>query len=427
MNAENALEISGVSKKFCRALRRSMAYGVADVTRNMLGIHFERNQLRKGEFWAVENISFELKKGETLGILGLNGAGKSTLLRVIAGIFPPDTGTIKIRGKLGSLIALGAGFHPHMTGRENIFLNGTILGMGREEIERKFDMIAQFADIGDFLDAPVATYSSGMVVRLGFAIAIHSDLDVMVIDEVLSVGDLSFQNKCLRKIFEKKEQGTSFIFVSHAVETVRLVCDRCVLLSESVVKAYGEVDDVIMEYNRILRVGKYDNFSKEIETKFNVRSDSTSFDEIGVRDAGGKKTNSVNFGEDLRVFWRFTAKTDLLNPCIGIGIKDDRAFNVVYAFSLNDRITIPTMKSGCTYEVEVNFKNPNILPGVYGFNCVVLNRRTDELYLHVLSSKGSEIEIKSPEVAFVVHGNQFTNNAVVKLESRWHINEIQAR
>lgn len=424
MKPENALEISGVSKKFCRALRRSMAYGVADVTRNMLGMQFDRDGLRKGEFWAIHDISFELRKGETLGILGLNGAGKSTLLRVIAGIFPPDTGSIKIRGKLGSLIALGAGFHPHMTGRENIFLNGTILGMKREEIERKFDTIAQFADIGEFLDAPVATYSSGMVVRLGFAIAIHSDLDVMVIDEVLSVGDLSFQNKCLRKIFEKKQEGTSFIFVSHGVETVRLVCDRCVLLNDHKVHTYGSVDEVIMAYNQILRVGKYDNFSREIETKFDVRSDNAVFEDIGLRDADGKKTNVIQYGEDIRLYWRFTASADLPHPCVGLGIKDDRAFNIVYAVNLNDGVKLPDLKNGTAYEIAVTFRRPNILPGVYGFNCVIANRHTDELYLHVLSTEAEQISIRSAEKAFIVQGDMYVNNAVVKLQSDWRVTEV---
>jgi lipopolysaccharide transport system ATP-binding protein len=179
-------------QKVLSELETKFLYGTHDVFRNMFSIPNDTGKLRKSEFWALDDVSFELKKGETLGIMGVNGSGKSTLLRLLSGIFPPDKGRISVYGKIGSLIAVGAGFHPHMTGRENIYLNGTILGITRNEIRKKFDSIVDFAEIGDFLEAPLSTYSSGMRVRLGFAIALHCDPDILLIDEILSVGDLVF-------------------------------------------------------------------------------------------------------------------------------------------------------------------------------------------------------------------------------------------
>src|SRR5665648_1254776 len=166
---DTVIKVEHLHKKFCSNLKRSLYYGSVDMARDMLGLSRERVDLRPHEFWALEDVSFEAKRGEALGIIGQNGSGKTTLLRILNGTFPPDRGRVAVRGRLGALIGLGAGFHSHMSGRENIRLNGTILGMSRQEIEARFDEIVDFADIGDFLDAPVVTYSSGMMMRLGFA------------------------------------------------------------------------------------------------------------------------------------------------------------------------------------------------------------------------------------------------------------------
>ncbi len=160
---EVLISFDHVSKKFCRHLRRSMAYGLLDLSRNFVGLKAQSNHLRREEFWAISDLCFEMKRGETLGVLGLNGSGKTTLLRLMAGIFPPDEGEIMVKGRVGTLISMGAGFHPHMTGRENIYVNGSILGMTREELDAHFDGIVDFAEIGDFLDAPVSMYSTGMI------------------------------------------------------------------------------------------------------------------------------------------------------------------------------------------------------------------------------------------------------------------------
>ena len=243
-----ALRVDGVSKKFCKRLRRSMAYGIMDLSKNLVGIRPDTARLRKDEFWAVDKVSFELRRGERIGIIGANGSGKSTLLRLLAGIFPPDKGTVMVRGRVGVLIALGAGFHPHMTGRENIYLNGTILGMKGSDIDAAFDDIVSFAEIEDFLDTPLSAYSSGMRVRLGFAVAAHLDPDILIVDEVLSVGDERFRKRCLGMMGDAAEHGRSVVFVSHNMGAVATLCPRSILLSHGAVLAEGPTHDVISEY-----------------------------------------------------------------------------------------------------------------------------------------------------------------------------------
>ena len=182
------------------------------------------------KFLAVNDVSFTVEQGESVGLMGLNGSGKSTLLKLINGVMRPDTGTIRTRGRIAGLIATGAGFHPQLTGRENLFLNGAILGMSEAETKRKFDAIVDFADIGKFLDTPVSHYSSGMYARLGFSIAIHVDADIFLADEVLAVGDRPFKKKCMAKMQEIRQQGTTIFYVSHATASVRAMCDRVLVL-----------------------------------------------------------------------------------------------------------------------------------------------------------------------------------------------------
>lgn len=199
----------------------------------------------KEQFLAVNNVSFTVEQGESIGLMGLNGSGKSTLLTLINGVMKPDTGRILTRGRVAGLIATGAGFHPQMTGRENLFLNGAILGMSEAEINRKFDTIVDFADIGKFMDTPVSHYSSGMYARLGFAIAIHVDADVFLADEVLAVGDKPFKKKCVAKMQEIRQQGTTIFYVSHAASSVRSMCDRALILESGHLNFDGPVDEGI--------------------------------------------------------------------------------------------------------------------------------------------------------------------------------------
>jgi len=243
------IKVENVSKKYCISLKRSMLYGVRDIARNTLGLSSHSDKLRKDEFWALDDVSFEVKKGETLGIIGPNGAGKTTMLKMLNGIFWPDKGKITVRGRVGALIEVGAGFHPLLTGRENVYINAAILGMTKKEVDEKFNDIIEFAEIGDFIDTPVKFYSSGMYVRLGFAIAIHCEPEILLIDEVLAVGDMNFRTKCYAKMSEILDKGCALVFVSHNMVAMHRVCKRVILLKKGKVIEYGSADSVCNSYS----------------------------------------------------------------------------------------------------------------------------------------------------------------------------------
>lgn len=202
------------------------------------------------DFWALDDVNFEIQKGEVVGIIGRNGAGKSTLLKILSRITKPTNGEVHLRGRVGSLLEVGTGFHPELSGRENIFLNGAILGMRREEIQRKFDQIVEFAEIGLFLDTPVKRYSSGMYVRLAFAVAAHLEPEILIVDEVLAVGDMAFQRKCLGRMREVGRSGSTILFVSHNMPAVESLCTRAILLEKGKVAHDGGVRELIAEYHR---------------------------------------------------------------------------------------------------------------------------------------------------------------------------------
>jgi lipopolysaccharide transport system ATP-binding protein len=246
------LSVNNVSKRFCRDLKRSLLYGVQDVAAELVGARRQEVELRKNEFWALKDVSFELKRGEALGLVGANGAGKTTLLRIISGLVRPDAGSVAVTGRVAPLLALGAGFNPILTGRENIHVNMSILGLSQQEIDKRFDDVVEFAEIGDAIDAPVQSYSSGMAARLGFASAIHTKPDILLIDEVLAVGDMRFRAKCYRRLAQLSEQNISFVLVSHNVNTILSVCNSAVLLSKGRFIDSGDAHTILQRYEEEL-------------------------------------------------------------------------------------------------------------------------------------------------------------------------------
>jgi ABC-type polysaccharide/polyol phosphate transport system ATPase subunit len=206
----------------------------------------------QGDFWAVKDVSFDVPRGETLGIIGHNGAGKSTLLKLLSRITAPTAGLISLDGRLAALIEVGSGFHPELTGRENVFLSGAVLGMRRKEIARKLDRIVEFSGVGSFIDVPVKWYSSGMYVRLGFSVAAHLEADILLVDEVLAVGDAAFQLRCYERIRELRREGTTLLFISHDLASIARLCDRVVLMSHGRVAAAGSPADVIGQYQQLV-------------------------------------------------------------------------------------------------------------------------------------------------------------------------------
>lgn len=244
------VSVDNVSKKFCRSLKKSLWYGVQDMAGEMFGRSGER-ELRPDEFWAVKNVSFELRRGECLGLIGRNGAGKTTLLRMLNGLIKPDGGRIEMRGRVGALIALGAGFNPILTGRENIYINASVLGIAKQEIEDKIEEIIDFAELQEFIDSPVQNYSSGMQVRLGFAVATALNPDILILDEVLAVGDTAFRSKCFDRI-GKIINKTAVVFVSHNESQVRRICDQAILLQNGLVLNYGNTGKVLNSYRNMM-------------------------------------------------------------------------------------------------------------------------------------------------------------------------------
>ena len=230
MEKEVLVKVEGLSKKFCKDLKTSLWYGVKDLVSQVSG-NKENETLRPKEFWALKDINFELRRGECLGLIGHNGAGKSTLLKILNGLINPDQGKVTMLGRVGALIELGAGFNPILTGRENIYNNGAVLGFTRKEIDAKVEEIIDFSEIREFIDMPVQNYSSGMKVRLGFAVAAQMEPDVLIIDEVLAVGDVGFRFKCLNAI-GKLMKTTAIIFVSHSMPNIYRICNEVMLLNE---------------------------------------------------------------------------------------------------------------------------------------------------------------------------------------------------
>jgi len=245
------------------------------------------------EFWALKDISFEVKKGESVGIIGRNGSGKSTLLQIIAGTLQPTSGSVQVNGRVAALLELGSGFNPDYTGRENVYMNAAILGLTKEETDAKFDAIASFADIGQFLDQPVKTYSSGMVVRLAFSVQTMIEPDILIVDEALAVGDSLFQKRCFQKMEKLLSDGTTLLFVSHDQESVRTLTAKAILLKGGLSKCQGTPSEVILEYRKELHDDEkayFASLSKDLQTK------------AGSDDAVSKRSDNLSFGDaDARI------------------------------------------------------------------------------------------------------------------------------
>ncbi|HVC23444.1 MAG TPA: ABC transporter ATP-binding protein [Candidatus Dormibacteraeota bacterium] len=302
--AEPAVAINNVSKRF-----RVYHQRAGTLKQSLI----DRRHSRFEEFWAVRDVNLEVAEGESIGIIGENGSGKSTLLKCVAGILVQDNGTITVRGRLASLLEVGAGFHPDFTGRENIYLNGAILGLPRRYITSILDTIVEFAELQQFIDNPVKTYSSGMFTRLGFAIAVNLDPDILLVDEVLAVGDEAFQRRCMERINALRAEGRTLIFVSHAMDSVRAVCDRCLWIEHGVVRDLGEVNAVTSAYVA--------DVNRREEVEMGVSESSTIDDSpgrMGVRLTGVElsgpdgPTSVLNTGDPVSVSIAYEAPAPLL-------------------------------------------------------------------------------------------------------------------
>ena len=291
------------------------------------------------DFWALRDVSFEVKKGEVLGIIGHNGAGKSTLLKILSRITKPTRGEVHLRGRVGSLLEVGTGFHPELTGRENIFLNGAILGMRRREILTKFDQIVDFAEIEQFLDTPVKRYSSGMYVRLAFAVAAHLEPEILIVDEVLAVGDVSFQRKCLGRMREVGRSGTTILFVSHNMPAVESLCTRAILLDHGKVALDGGVHELVQEYHRrVLNAhGDVGSALSELDSPTRVHK---IFRSATLLDDKGEPTNFMPAGGRFHIRLLLDAPIAVEAPTVTIAIDDSLGQRLL---SLQTPLTNPVL------------------------------------------------------------------------------------
>ena len=334
------ISLRGVGKRYLKYQDRRMLFSAA------LKL---RGRTSRSDFWAVRDVDLEVGEGESVGFLGRNGAGKSTMLQMLAGVTAPSEGTVRVDGRVSPLISVGVGFHPELTGRENVYVNGTILGMSREMIDRRFDDIVAFAELEQFIDTPVKFYSSGMFVRLGFSVAIQADPDILLVDEILAVGDFAFQLKCYERMQQIRDRGTTVIVVSHNLGALRTFCERGIVMNHGRVVHDGRMFDAIGIYHELMAVSERDD-----------DDDATAFetDAVELLDArlslpDGSPAAHVRAGDDLVYAIKVRANRDVEQPFAGLVIGTDDRDICVYSDS-NVRDVYPRLRAGevATYEVR---------------------------------------------------------------------------
>ncbi|HNB51568.1 MAG TPA: ABC transporter ATP-binding protein [Anaerolineales bacterium] len=319
---------------------------------------------RLGEaLWALREITFSVEQGEVLGIIGRNGAGKSTLLKILSRVTAPTSGKIKVKGRVSSLLEVGTGFHPELTGRENVFLNGAILGMGHAEIKSKFDEILDFAGIEKFVDTPVKRYSSGMYVRLAFAVAAHLDPEILVVDEVLAVGDAGFQKKCLGKMSDVAQGGRTILFVSHNMQAIRSLCSRSILLEEGKMICDAPTTDTLQTYNRRLSEMRVDMDTSIHDPQFRRGTGHVRISSISVMDTQGHERYEFEMSETVRFCWDYRVFEPMSKLSASVALRSGITGELIT--SVRHVISSEPVPVGTTGQVIIEFPNIFLRPGEY--------------------------------------------------------------
>ena len=309
-----AIRFDNVSKKF--KLHHQRARSIQEILVSLT--HRTPKMMEERELWVLRNVSFEIAKGESIAFVGPNGTGKSTSLKLISGILFPDTGTIEVNGRIGALLELGAGFHVDLTGRENIYLNGSVLGLSRSQIDKKMNAIIEFSELEKFIDIPVKHYSSGMYMRLGFSIAVHTDPEILLVDEVLAVGDATFQRKCIERIAQLKQQGVTILFVSHDSTAIRRICDRAIWMEKGKILADSGTENVLQRYlwhafSTHQETGKSDNQNRWGSGEVKITG-------VTFLDADGQPQTNFYPGQPFTVQINYRASQKIENPVFGLAI-----------------------------------------------------------------------------------------------------------
>lgn len=414
---ENAISVTGVSKSFYSFDRSSDRLKQALLNKYYSIIGKEKIRLFK-EHKALNNISFEIKKGETVGIVGQNGSGKSTLLQIITGILTPNSGDVLVRGRIAALLELGSGFNFDFTGKENIYLNASILGLTKKEVDEKYNDIISFADIGDFINEPVKSYSSGMMVRLAFAVAINIEPDILIIDEALAVGDELFQRKCYSKIEEIKSKGSTILFVSHSGPTIVELCDRAILIDSGDLLKVGTAKDIIQLYHKLiyspqdkkenirqeiikeehkylednsklsnvhfLDSGEYFDPSLVVEYPFSYENSGAKIYGVEIKTLDNISVNNLIRGKRYKYSYKVHFSEDSKSIRCGMLIKTIKGVELGGAISSNYKKAITKILANDILSVEFEFEC-NLTPGTYFLNAGVLGMKGGyETYLHRL-------------------------------------------
>ena len=370
------IEIKGVGKRYNINHRRGGYIALRDVIMDTLRspLKYLKAKVRKTigkeikeEFWALKDVNASINKGEVIGIIGPNGSGKSTLLKILTGITPPTEGEIIMHGKVASLLEVGTGFHPELTGRENIFLNGAIIGMTQKEIAEKFDAIVEFAGIEKFLDTPVKYYSSGMYVRLAFSVAAHMEPDILLVDEVLAVGDAEFQKKCLGKMEEvTKTEGRTILFVSHNMSAIKQLCTKTILLEKGEVKMFGETNKVIDTYSKLWTKKET---AKDLTDSKNHSGESIYSFIIDLKvfnPKNNREQKTFLMGEDILLLLKIKIKKKMTNAEIGIKLSNINGVPLSYFVSTWEGLSC-TLDEGI-HEFSILIPKIAFLPGKYFFS-----------------------------------------------------------
>jgi lipopolysaccharide transport system ATP-binding protein len=369
------IEVKNLGKSYNIIHNRSLGYitlrdSITAIFRNPLNFIWQKTKKIRGvntkeKFWALKDINFEIEKGEVVGIIGPNGAGKSTLLKILTGITPPTTGEVKIKGKIASLLEVGTGFHPELTGKENIFLNGAILGMRRKEISEKLDQIVKFADIEKFIDTPVKYYSSGMYVRLAFSVAAHMEPDILLVDEVLAVGDAEFQQKCLGKMEDvTRAEGRTILFVSHNMGAIRSLCKKVILIERGSVRMVGNAHEVI-DYYLSGRHGTQAVSEFAVDPKRQAQ-----IQVISIVNKDKKPTTTIPLSESFSIEIDFVVKEKLYDTLLALFFYSNGDL-ILFSTEADAAVPFPNYEPG-TYHAKVTIPANLFNTGRYFFKVEIL-------------------------------------------------------
>ena len=371
--------VEGVSKKFGLSLKSALKYGLIDSGRRLVGLNSD-HLLRSGEFWALNDISFSLEPGDALGIMGINGSGKTTLLRILNGTYSPDVGKVTLRGRIGALIAAGAGFSPMLSGRENIYISGTLLGMTPSEIKRKFDEIVAFAELDEFIDMPVRNYSSGMSVRLGFAIAVIGTPQILLVDEVLAVGDIAFQKKCFERINELKSQGTTILLVSHAPGQIWAVCNKGIVIHRGHTRGVSSVEDACRNYEHNNALERL--HSEEVRRSLAVSREygasrggagTAYITQVEVLDENGDPASVVGYAKSFTLRYHLTVHEWIENGILRVLVDSEihKALVIIDNYEIHNELI--DLQVG-VHVFDIHVQAPSLRPGVYSFSAAIIDK-----------------------------------------------------